>query len=66
MILHRYQVRIHAGKPEFWKARSRGTDKNEISLARMVLATACPGSHALWARSFTWREGKSFCCGTLH
>jgi len=32
---------------------SRGTMKNEISLARILLATACPGSPALWAGSFT-------------
>jgi hypothetical protein len=28
--------------------------KNEISLARILLATACPGSPALWAGSFTF------------
>jgi len=33
---------------------SRGTMKNEISLARILLATACPGSLALWAGSFTF------------
>ncbi len=27
---------------------------NEISLARILLATACPGSLALWAGSFTF------------
>jgi len=27
--------------------------KNEISLARILLATACQGSPALWAGSFT-------------
>jgi hypothetical protein len=32
---------------------SRGTMKNEISLARILLATACPGSPALWVGSFT-------------
>ena len=32
---------------------SRGTIKNELSLARILLATACPGSPALWAGSFT-------------
>ena len=32
----------------------RGTMKNEISLARILLATACPGSLALWAGSFTF------------
>jgi len=30
--------------------------KNEISLARILLATACPGSPALWAVSFTFSE----------
>ena len=30
--------------------------KNEISLARIMLATACPGSPALWAGSFTFYE----------
>jgi len=29
---------------------------NEISLARILLATACPGSPALWAGSFTFYE----------
>jgi hypothetical protein len=26
---------------------------NETSVARVLLATACPGSPALWARTFT-------------
>jgi len=30
--------------------------KNEISLARILLATACPGNPALWAGSFTQGE----------
>jgi len=30
--------------------------KNEISLARILLATGCPGSPALWAESFTFYE----------
>jgi hypothetical protein len=29
-----------------------GHNYNEISLARILLATACPGSPALWAESF--------------
>ena len=33
---------------------SRGTMKNEISFARILLATACPGSPVLWAGSFTF------------
>jgi hypothetical protein len=33
---------------------SRGTIKNDISLARILLATACPGSLALWAEGFTF------------
>jgi len=36
---------------------SRGTIKNDISLARILLATACPGSPALWAGSFTIDRG---------
>ncbi len=35
---------------------SRGTMKNDISLVRILLATACPGSPALWAGSFTFYE----------
>jgi len=35
---------------------SRGTMKNDISLARILLTTACPGSPALWAGSFTYYE----------
>jgi len=30
--------------------------KNDISLARILLTTACPGSPALWAGSFTYYE----------
>jgi len=30
--------------------------KNDISLARILLATACPGSPALWAGNFTFYE----------
>jgi len=30
--------------------------KNEISLARILLATACPESPTLWAGSFTFYE----------
>jgi len=33
---------------------SMGTIKNEISLARILLATTCPGSPAQWAGSFTF------------
>jgi len=32
---------------------SRDTMKNDISLARILLATACPPSFAMWAGSFT-------------
>ncbi len=35
---------------------SRGTMKNTILLARILLATACPGSPALCAGSFTFCE----------
>jgi hypothetical protein len=31
--------------------------KNEISLARILLAPACPGSPALWAGSFIFLTG---------
>jgi len=31
--------------------------KNEISLARILLATACPGSLALRTESFTFYKG---------
>ena len=31
----------------------KGHNTNEISLARILLATACPGSPALWVGSFT-------------
>ena len=32
----------------------KGHNQNEISFARNPLATACPGSPALWAGSFTF------------
>jgi hypothetical protein len=35
-----------------------GAPINETSFARILLATACPGSPALWARSFTNVLGK--------
>jgi len=44
------------GREAQWVERPnglRGTIKNRISLARILLATACPGSPALWAGSFT-------------
>jgi hypothetical protein len=31
----------------------KGHNMNETSFARILLATACPGSPALWAVSFT-------------
>ncbi len=36
---------------------SRGTNIDEVSLARILLATACPGSPALGAGSFTLSKG---------
>jgi hypothetical protein len=39
--------------------------KNEISLARILLATACPGSPALWAGSFTIVKRNSLLCKIL-
>ena len=34
----------------------KGHNINGISLAHILLATACPGSPALWAGSFNWNK----------
>jgi len=40
--------------------------KYEISLARILLATACPGSPALWAGSFIFLTGNKIRAVVVH
>jgi hypothetical protein len=61
----------------WYRAGRKGHHTNEISFARILLATACPGGPALWAGGFNsilvsslikkrWKRPRFFLRGLLH